>query len=152
MTVPFKPQTAQAAGAKPATISVTDAAGTQTSTLNGVSNLANAVTFAGPTPALTSGGTTTKTGTITVGNPTGNNGNLTLNAAPTIAKVGTAGGTFSITGGTCIAGANIAPGATCTITVQYAPGTSTATASANVTITGDVGNAGTATSANFNAN
>jgi hypothetical protein len=33
--VQFKPLTAQAAGAKPATISVTDAAGTQTSTLNG---------------------------------------------------------------------------------------------------------------------
>jgi hypothetical protein len=35
VTVQFKPLTAQAAGAKPATISVTDAAGTQTSTLNG---------------------------------------------------------------------------------------------------------------------
>jgi len=33
--VQFKPLTAQAAGAKPATISVTDLAGTQTSTLNG---------------------------------------------------------------------------------------------------------------------
>jgi hypothetical protein len=33
--VQFKPLTAQAAGAKPATVSVTDAAGTQTSTLNG---------------------------------------------------------------------------------------------------------------------
>jgi hypothetical protein len=33
--VQFKPLTAQAAGAKPATISVTDAAGTQTATLNG---------------------------------------------------------------------------------------------------------------------
>jgi len=35
VTVQFKPLTAQAAGAKPATISVTDLAGTQTSTLNG---------------------------------------------------------------------------------------------------------------------
>jgi hypothetical protein len=33
--VQFKPLTAQAAGAKPATISVTDSAGTQTSALNG---------------------------------------------------------------------------------------------------------------------
>jgi hypothetical protein len=33
--VQFKPLTAQAAGAKPATISVTDSAGTQTSTLSG---------------------------------------------------------------------------------------------------------------------
>jgi hypothetical protein len=35
ITVQFKPLTAQAAGAKPATISVSDLAGTQTSTLNG---------------------------------------------------------------------------------------------------------------------
>jgi hypothetical protein len=33
--VQFKPLTGQTAGAKPATISVTDAAGTQTSTLSG---------------------------------------------------------------------------------------------------------------------
>jgi hypothetical protein len=33
--VQFKPLTAQAAGAKPATVSVTDLAGTQTSTING---------------------------------------------------------------------------------------------------------------------
>ena len=38
ITVQFKPLTGQAAGAKPATISVTDAAGTQTSTLNGTAN------------------------------------------------------------------------------------------------------------------
>jgi hypothetical protein len=38
VTVQFKPLTAQAAGAKPATVSVTDAAGTQTSTLNGTAN------------------------------------------------------------------------------------------------------------------
>jgi hypothetical protein len=35
VTVQFKPLTAQSAGPKPATVSVTDAAGTQTSTLNG---------------------------------------------------------------------------------------------------------------------
>lgn len=38
ITVQFKPLTAQLAGAKPATVSVTDAAGTQTSTLNGTAN------------------------------------------------------------------------------------------------------------------
>jgi hypothetical protein len=35
VTVQFKPLTAQAVGAKPATVSVTDGAGTQTSTLSG---------------------------------------------------------------------------------------------------------------------
>jgi hypothetical protein len=38
VTVQFKPLTAQAAGAKPATVSVTDSVGTQTSTLNGTAN------------------------------------------------------------------------------------------------------------------
>jgi hypothetical protein len=38
VTVQFRPLTAQAAGLKPATISVTDLAGTQTSTLNGTAN------------------------------------------------------------------------------------------------------------------
>ena len=38
VTVQFKPVTAQGTGLKPATISVTDAAGTQTSTLNGTAN------------------------------------------------------------------------------------------------------------------
>ncbi len=38
VTVQFKPLTAQPAGAKPATISVTDSAGTQTSALNGTAN------------------------------------------------------------------------------------------------------------------
>jgi hypothetical protein len=119
--------------------------------LNGTSELAIAVTFSAPVPALTTGATTPHTGTITVTNPTGNNGNLTLSANPIVTKVGAPGGTFAITGGTCISGASVAAGGTCTIIVQYTPA-GTTTATANVTITGDVGNAGTATSANFTAN
>ena len=38
VTVQFKPQTALTTGLKPATVSVTDSAGTQTSTLNGTAN------------------------------------------------------------------------------------------------------------------
>jgi hypothetical protein len=38
VTVRFQPPTSQATGAKPATVSVTDAAGTQTSSLNGTAN------------------------------------------------------------------------------------------------------------------
>jgi hypothetical protein len=38
VTVQFKPQTGLTTGLKPATVSVTDAAGTQTSTLNGTAN------------------------------------------------------------------------------------------------------------------
>ena len=151
--VQFKPLTAQAAGAKPATISVTDSAGTQTSTLNGTDALA-AVTLSAPTPALTTAtaNTTAKTGTITVSNGAAAAGPLTLIANPTIAKVGGAGGTFSITGGTCASGFAVNAGSSCTIFVQYAPGTSTATATANVTITGSGLATGTQTSANFTAN
>ncbi len=151
VVVAFRPLTAQAAGAKPATISVTDLAGTQTSTLNGTDALA-AVTFSGPTPALTTttANTTTKTGTITVTNTAASE--LILTANSTIAKVGTAGGAFTIAaGGTCVSGAVVAAGGTCTINVQYAPGTSTATATAHVTITANV-TGGTATNANFTAN
>jgi hypothetical protein len=155
VAVQFRPLTAQPVGAKPATISVTDAAGTQTSTLNGTSLALDtaAVTISAPTPVLTStpANTTTKNGTITVSNPTGANLSLTLTANPTIGKVGFAGGTFSITGGTCASGTVVAAGGNCTITVRYAPGTSTATATANVTISGNVGT-GTQTSANFTAN
>jgi hypothetical protein len=93
--------------------------------------------FAGPTPALatTTANTTVKNGTITVGNTaTGATaGSLTLTAAPTITR--TAGlGLFSITGGTCVSGAVIQPGGSCTITVQYLPvGTSTSTAFVTIT-------------------
>ena len=153
--VQFKPLTAQGAGAKPATLSVTDSAGTQTSILNGTDARAT-VTFSGPVPALTTGtaNTTTKNGVITVSNAAAATAPLTLTAAPTIAKVGAAGGAFSIqAGGTCVSGAPVNPGGSCTINVQYVPGTSTATATANVRITGTgLGNAATQTSANFTGN
>jgi hypothetical protein len=47
----------------------------------------------------------------------------------------------------------VAAGASCTISVRYVPGTSTTTATGNVTITGTgLGNATTQTSGNFSAN
>lgn len=104
--------------------------------------LGGTATF-GPVPVLTTtpASITPTTGTITVTNtpPTGVDapyaGPITLIAAPTITPTGPAAGTFTITGGTCVSGFVIIPSASCTITVQYAPGTSTATASAHVTIT-----------------
>jgi hypothetical protein len=152
----FRPQTAEALGTKTATLSQADLAGTQTAALTGIDTAAPAaVTFAGPTPALTTAtaNTTTKNGTITVSNGAGAT-ELVLTANPTITKVGTAGGTFSIVaGGTCVSGAAVPAGSSCTINVRYAPGGSTVTASANVTITGNVvAGGGTATSANFTAN
>jgi hypothetical protein len=120
------------------------------------------VGFAGPTPALNTGGTTTKTGTITVSNTaTGANaGPFTLTAAPGIAKVsGTGNGTFSITGGTCTNGTVVYPApapaggsSSCTIGVQYAGETNTATANGHVTLTGTGAATATVTSANFPAN
>ena len=137
--VQFQPQTSQAAGVKTATISVADSFGTQTSTLNGTD--AAAVTFSGPSPSLVTGTTTTHTGTITVTNAA-TAAPLVLSAAPTVVRVGTAGGAFSIVAGagtTCTSGATVAAGASCTILVQYAPGTAgNATATATVTVNGNL--------------
>jgi hypothetical protein len=114
------------------------------------------VAFSNPTPSLVTGATTAHSGTITVTNTaTGASaGPLTLTAAPTVTKVGAPGGTFSITGGTCVSGAIVNPvaGSSCTIIVQYNPGGSTTTATANVTITGTGLAASTLTGTNFTAN
>jgi hypothetical protein len=111
------------------------------------------VTFSAPSPVLTStsANTTVKSGTITVGNV--GTGQLTLSAAPTITKTdGPAGGSFSITGGSCTAGVVVAAGGgTCTIVVQYTP-SNARVATARVTLT-DVGAAqGKQSSASFNGN
>ena len=95
------------------------------------------VAFAGPTPAMNGGGLGTKNGTITVSNTASgaNAGPLTLTVAPTFTRVsGTGAGTFTITGGTCVNGAVVNPGSSCTITMQYVP-TNTSNATYNVTIT-----------------
>jgi hypothetical protein len=115
------------------------------------------VTFTGPAPALTTAtpNTTIKNGVVTVNNAAGASGPFTFTAAPTITKVGTAGGTFTIAaGGTCASGTVVNPGGSCTINVSYAPGVSTVTATAHVNVTGSgiSSPTGTQSSANFNAN
>jgi len=112
------------------------------------------VTFTGPAPALTTtpANTTTKTGTVTVSNGAAATGPLTLTAAPTVVKVGAAGGTFSVTGGTCASGSVIAPGGSCTVIVQYVPGASTANAAAHVQITGSGTSSSPLNGPNFNGN
>jgi hypothetical protein len=113
------------------------------------------VAFSAPSPALNTGGTTTKSGTITVSNTaTGANaGPFTFTAAPTIAKVsGTGNGTFSITGGTCVSGFAITPGSNCSINVSYSGETNTATANGRVTATGTGIATASQNSATFPAN
>jgi hypothetical protein len=159
-------------------ITLSAALGTHTvavvTSANGTTNTENfsvtrpVVAFGAPTPAMTTGtgNTTVKNATITVTNSASapNAGPLTLTANPTLgAKTGTGTGTFSITGGTCVNGAVINAGSSCTILVRYTPLTSgandTATATTTATIT-DLGastsNGGatttTQTSASFNAN
>jgi len=111
------------------------------------------LTFSAPTPALTTGtaNTTTKTATITVTNTaTGANaGPFTFTANPTITGTG-----FSIlTGGTCVSGFALnSGGSTCTIDVQYAPGTSTALRSGHVTVAGTGIPTATQNSATFQGN
>jgi hypothetical protein len=111
--------------------------------------------FTGPSPSLVTGTTTAHSGTITVTNTasaTGaTSGPITLTAGPAITKVGTAGGSFSITGGTCASGTIISPGGSCTIVATYTP-SGTATATGNVTITATGLATATQTSANFSAN
>jgi len=113
------------------------------------------VAFAGPTPVMNGGGLTTKPGTITVSNTAAGAtaGPLTLTAVPTFTRVsGTGTGTFSITtGGTCVNGAVVNPGSSCTINVQYVP-TNTATAMYNVTITDSGDSQVSRTSPNFPVN
>ena len=111
------------------------------------------LTISAPAPSLVTGTTTTHTGTITVSNAAGTNaGAFTFTAVPTVTKVGTPGGTFSIAaGGTCVSGHVVNPGANCTIIVQYAP-SGTTTAAGNVTVTGTGIGTATQTGANFTAN
>jgi len=97
------------------------------------------VTISAPSPALNSGGLSTKTGTITVTNTAAgaNAGPFTFTASPTVAKTGgTGNGTFSVTGGTCTGGTVLGPGNTCTIAVRYSGQTNTSTANGRVTVTG----------------
>jgi hypothetical protein len=91
VTVQFQPQTGQPNSAKPATISVTDAAGTQTSTLNG-SDALPALTSLSPTSGLR--GTTvplTLTGSFPNGatsvNVSGGNVTCTITGTPTLTQV-----------------------------------------------------------------
>jgi hypothetical protein len=154
-----------AAGPKTASLRVTGSGVNQTITLTGTTTVAT-VTFSAPVPLLTTAPATTltKTGTITVSNtpPLAGPGALypgafVLTAAPTIQRVGGGGGgTFTITpGGTCVLGATVASGTSCTIIVQYAfppAGGSLNNATAHVTIN-DVGALTTTqTSPNFTAN
>jgi hypothetical protein len=136
------------AGAKAATLTITDSFGTQTDALTGT---VATVTFAGPTPSLVTGTTTAHSGLITVSNAGA--GSLTMTAAPAVTKVGAAGGTFSIIAGGCANGTVLLAGGSCTINVQYAPsGTTTATANVTITATGMGTPTNTLTSPNFTAN
>jgi hypothetical protein len=112
--------------------------------------------FSGPTPALTTSpaDTSTKTGLITVTNTAsgGAAGPLTFTAAPSVVQT-PAGAKFSIVaGGTCASGTVLAPGANCTINVQYAPGGVTTTATGHVTIQNTGGAASSVNSPSFTAN
>jgi hypothetical protein len=119
--------------------------------------LANAVVaFSAPSPSMVTTPATTavKNSTITVTN--NGTGALTLTAAPSIAKLsgGANTGPFTITGGSCVNGAVVNPGLTCTIAVRYTPNTtgSIGTATGNVTLTDTGAATATQTSATFSAN
>jgi hypothetical protein len=114
------------------------------------------VTFSAPSPALNTGGTGTKTGTITVRNTaTGANaGPLTLTAAPAVVQTVPVASPakFSVTGGTCASGTVLNPGASCTVVVQYLPGGVTTAATAHVQLRNTGVAANPLNGPNFNGN
>jgi hypothetical protein len=97
---------------------------------------------------------TAKTGTVTISNSaTGANaGPLRLTAAPAVNRVsGT--GAFTVTGGTCVSGTVLNPGANCTVIVHYVPPTTgSLTSTAHVTIADTGSTMLTQNSPNFTAN
>jgi hypothetical protein len=125
-------------------------------TPGGTVTLNNSFRIVGATVTFTPAGLTTipanrnpKDGTVTVRNTaTGANaGPLTLTGAPTLSTgVPPSGsGTFTITpGGTCVSGAVVNSGSTCTINVHYVP--PAAPASMSTTMRANLPNTGAATS------
>jgi hypothetical protein len=113
--------------------------------------------FSGPVLTSTPATTATKNGTITVTNTTtgANAAPITLTAAPNLVQEVPASPPaalkFSITGGTCVSGTVLNPGGSCTITVQYAPGGVTTTASAYVLLPNTGAAFNPASSPHFNA-
>jgi len=125
-----------------------------TLTFNGTFTVTHAtIAMTAPTPALTTttANTTTKSGTVTVNNTaTGATaGPFTFTAAPALNAGAPAG--FTLTGGTCANGVVILPGGSCTVIVQYAP-PSTATANANLVLTGTGISTPTVSGASFSGN
>jgi len=114
--------------------------------------------FTGPTPALNTGtATATKTGIVTLRNTpplvAANGGPITLTAAPVVNRATGTGAFTVVAGGTCISGTVLAPGATCTINVQYVPPTTgSLTSTAHITITDTGATTVNQNSANFTAN
>jgi hypothetical protein len=145
-------------------ITVTTPGGTTASVPFTVTQAALAISA--PVPALnpTPANAGTETGTVTVTNSaTGATaGAFTFTAAPTVTPAGTATSGFTITGGTCASGTVLnpanagtappTPAGSCTITVQYASGGSTANATGHVTVTGTGLAAASQNGANFTAN
>jgi hypothetical protein len=150
---------AASAGLTARTVTVVDATNGNATVTGTFRITAGTAAFSAPSRAMNSGGTSTKSATITLSNTaTGvTAGPITLTANPTLGtKGGTGNGTFSIQpGGTCVSGFAINPGSSCTINVQYSSETNAANATDTVSITGSgIGNntTGTVTSASFIAN
>jgi hypothetical protein len=115
------------------------------------------VTISAPSPAMTTipANTTTKLATVTVTNAAAATGPLNISAVAVTKTAGPASGAFSIVAGpltTCVAPMSLAPGANCTIRVQYAPGGSTGTSTAHIALTNTGATTNPLNGPNFNAN
>ena len=149
INVSFAPG-ATTAGAKSANLSVAaTGATTQTTSLTGTATVTTAAE-AGSGFTSSPANTTVKNGTVTI--TAGAGGAFTLTAAPTITVVGTANGTFSNQGGTCVSGLTVPAGGNCTVTATYTP-TSASNTTFNVLLTGGGFTGATATATpNLTAN
>jgi hypothetical protein len=115
------------------------------------------VTISAPSPAMATipANTTTKLATVTVTNAAAATGPINISAIAVTKTVGPASGVFSIVAGpltTCVAPMSLAPGANCTIRVQYAPGGSTGTSTAHIALTNTGATTQPLNGANFTAN
>ena len=115
ITVQFRPQTSEPVGIKTATLSVTDAAGTQTAELAGTSTLLGLFPLTQDFGTVPVAGTTTSTRTFIVANSNSAAvpvGMVTFSAPDFTRPAGAAGGTC---------GANLGAGSACTVIVRFKP-------------------------------
>jgi hypothetical protein len=108
------------------------------------------VGISAPSPLMNTGGTNVKNATITVSNTGG--AALNVTGASVAKTAGPGAGVFSVTGGSCLPTASVAPGQSCTVAVSYNPGGTTTSSTGHLVLTDTGAAAGSQNGGNFTAN